>query len=716
MLGARSSGQSVLPVEVEAAGAEAAGMEDVDELRARLREAEETLRALRDGEVDAVVVNDQRGERVYALRSAEHPYRQMVEGMRQGAVTLAAEGMILYCNRCFSEILRTPPASVVGGSIQQFLRESDRPAFESLLRVGLTAGSQGELVLRAGDGTIVPVYLAFSSLALDDLEAACLVVTDLTEQKRNEQIVADEKLARSILEHATEAIVVCDRTGTVLRASRAAQRLCETSCVGRPFEAAFPLRGRRGRGAFASHLRSCLEGRITRGVEASLATRDGERQLLVSAGPLYSPQHEVLGCVLTLTDITERRQAEIELERARHEAEAANRAKDRFLASLSHELRTPLTPVLAVLSGIGDDHRIPDDVLDRFAMMRRNVELEARLIDDILDLTRIVRGKLELRREVTDLRGVLEHALQTCAGEMVAKRQWLIKELPPGDLRLWADTARLTQVFWNLLSNAVKFTPEAGTISLRVRTTGPKESPERRRVAVEVGDSGMGIEAEELAHIFDAFHQGREGVTRRLGGLGLGLAISRAIVELHGGTVAAESGGKGQGARFTVRLPAALELARTEPGEGVTDDGRSAAAEPAADRSLHILLIEDHADTAEAMADLLRAFGDEVTVANSLAEGLAAAGAVRESVRENGARAIDLVVSDLGLPDGSGLDLMRELAGRYGLRGIALSGYGMEEDVRRSREAGFERHLTKPVDIQALRAAILEVAGAPVRV
>jgi two-component system CheB/CheR fusion protein len=683
-------------------------MEDIDELRVRLHEAEETLRALRDGEVDAVVVNDQRGERVYALRSAEHPYRQMVEGMRQGAVTLASEGTILYCNRCFAEMLRTPPASVVGGSIQQFLRESDRLAFESLLRDGLTRGSQGELVLRAGDGTIVPVYLAFSSLALDDLVAACLVVTDLTEQKRNEQIVADERLARSILEHATEAIVVCDQAGTVLRTSRAAQRLCETSCVGRPFEVAFPLRGQRGRGAFATHLRSCTDGRTTRGVEASLAPRDGDRQLLVSAGPLYSLQHEVLGCVLTLTDITERRQAEIELERARHEAEAANQAKDQFLASLSHELRTPLTPVLAVLSGIGDDHRIPEDVRDRVAMMRRTVELEARLIDDILDLTRIVRGKLELRREITDLRSVLEHALQTCAGEMVAKRQWLIREVPPGDLRLWADTARLTQVFWNLLSNAVKFTPEAGTISVRVRIASTSE---RRQMAVEVGDSGMGIEAEELEHIFDAFHQGREGVTRRLGGLGLGLAISRAIVELHGGTIAAESGGKGQGARFTVRLPAALELARTGPGERATGDERRGAAEPAADRSLHILLVEDHADTAEAMADLLRAFGNEVTVANSLAEGVAAA----EVVRESDARAIDLVVSDLGLPDGSGFDLMRELAGRYGLRGIALSGYGMEEDVRRSREAGFERHLTKPVDLQALRAAILEVAGAPAR-
>ncbi|HYG64611.1 MAG TPA: PAS domain-containing protein, partial [Thermoanaerobaculia bacterium] len=519
------------------------GRNEVEELRARLFEAEETLRALRDGEVDALVINEQRGERVYALKSAEHPYRKMVEGMRQGAATLASEGTILYCNPCLAEILRAPLGSVVGCSVQRFLPEADRPAFEALLQEGLRGGSHGELVLRAEDGTTVPVYLAFSTLSLDELDAVCLVVIDLTEQKRNEQIVADEKLARSILEHATEAIVVCDLEGVILRASRTAQRLCSGGCEGRLFSEAFPLRGRSGRPrGLEPHLRFCLEGRTSRGVEAAMSLPDGgERQLLLSAGPLYSPHHEILGCVLTLTDITERRRAELELERARQEAEAANSAKDQFLASLSHELRTPLTPVLAVLSGLGSDERLPDDVLDRLSMMRRNVELEARLIDDILDLTRIVRGKLELRREVTDLRTVLEHALQTCAAGMVAKRQWLVKELEPGDLYVWADTARLTQVFWNLLSNAVKFTPEGGSIAMRSRTSEPAE---RSQLVVEVADSGIGIETEQLAHIFDAFHQGRVGITRRFGGLGLGLAITRAIVELHGGTITAESAGR----------------------------------------------------------------------------------------------------------------------------------------------------------------------------
>jgi CheY-like chemotaxis protein len=246
---------------------------------------------------------------------------------------------------------------------------------------------------------------------------------------------------------------------------------------------------------------------------------------------------------------------------------------------------------------------------------------------------------------------------------------------------------------------------------VRARAEGP---PERQQLSVEIADSGIGIEREELEHIFDAFHQGRPGTTRRFGGLGLGLAITRALVELHGGAIAADSAGRDRGSRFTVQLPIVPGLAAAAvPGEGVgTAPGEPAGGmpPPAGRPGLHILLVEDHPDTAEAMADLLSAAGHEVTVAGSVAAGIAAADAAAA-----GAGGIDLVVSDLGLPDGSGLDLMRKLAGRHGLKGIALSGYGMEEDVRKSREAGFELHLTKPVDLAALKAAILEVAGAAVR-
>jgi len=396
----------------------------------------------------------------------------------------------------------------------------------------------------------------------------------------------------------------------------------------------------------------------------------------------------------TVRDITAPKAVEAELLQAKESAEGANRAKDRFLAALSHELRTPLTPVLARVSSLEGSAALDGRLRRDLAVIRRNIELEARLIDDLLDLTRIARGKLELRCSPGDLRAFLEHALETCRSQdLAAKGLRLSVELAAREHRVLADGPRLTQVFWNLLENAVKFTPPGGEVRVHSR------HEDGGLMAVEISDSGVGIDPHVLPRIFDAFEQGQRG--RGYGGLGLGLAISKSIVELHGGTLTASSGGPDRGATFTVRLP------RAPMGVPVVEAGAPGTEGPGADASsadrqpLRLLLVEDHVDTAEAMAELLRDRGHDVTVAGTVAAALSAA---------SGPSRLDMVISDLGLPDGSGLDLMRELAGRYHLPGIALSGYGTDEDVRRSREAGFTRHLTKPVNIQALEAAIVEAA------
>ncbi|HZF11219.1 MAG TPA: ATP-binding protein [Thermoanaerobaculia bacterium] len=385
-----------------------------------------------------------------------------------------------------------------------------------------------------------------------------------------------------------------------------------------------------------------------------------------------------------------------ELRAANARAEAANAAKDHFLATLSHELRTPLTPVLALTSALEKDDRLPADVRDALSTVRRNVELEARLIDDLLDLTRIARGKLELRREVADLAEILDQALLTCCtAEVTSGRLAVTTQLLAGDHRLWADAPRITQVLWNLLNNAVKFTPEGGRIAVR---TWAEEGPEGRRLAVAVEDSGIGIDPQVLPRIFDGFEQGERTITRRFGGLGLGLAVSKAIVEMHGGELTAASPGRDQGATLTLRLPVGPLPVSTAERDAC---GEGAGAPPAEERSLHILLVEDHADTAAALAELLVSIGHRVSLAGSVGEGLA--------VAAGSAGRLDLVVSDLGLPDGSGHDLMRELSRRHGLRGIALSGYGMEEDIENSHAAGFSLHLTKPIKFQDLIAAIERV-------
>lgn len=396
----------------------------------------------------------------------------------------------------------------------------------------------------------------------------------------------------------------------------------------------------------------------------------------------------------------ELRASQAELSAAKEAAEAANRAKDHFLAVLSHELRTPLTPVLALLSQRRNDAEISAELREDFEMIHRNVELEARLIDDLLDLTRITRGKLELRREKVDAQPLLQHALQVCTPLARDHHRVVQMQIEATHTIVHGDPARLIQVWWNLLRNAWKFTPDDGTITIRARNEANPADPTAPFLIIEISDDGIGIAPEVLPRIFNAFEQGGRGITHQFGGLGLGLAISKAIVELHGGVLSAHSEGLGHGATFRVQLPTApVSVAQGSP---TTPLGHAPAAPASVSRGglhrpLRILLVEDHHDTATIIQRLLRRRGHEVSHADSLR-------AARDVM--GGDCVFDLLISDLGLPDGSGLDLMREASADPKVLGIALSGYGMDDDLDRSREAGFQLHLTKPVQLEELEAAI----------
>jgi signal transduction histidine kinase len=385
---------------------------------------------------------------------------------------------------------------------------------------------------------------------------------------------------------------------------------------------------------------------------------------------------------------------------ARAQAEAASKAKDQFLAALSHELRTPLNPVLMTVTAMGSDPDLPPKYREDVDVIRRNVELESSLIDDLLDLTRITRGKLELHHEAVDLHALLGHALSTCRDVEAQRKQLrMCLDLGASAHFVWGDPARLAQIFWNLIKNAVKFTPAGGSITVRSRSddapAGAAPSDDivapRQSVVVDVIDTGIGIEPDAAARIFDAFEQESRGITRRFGGLGLGLAISKALVELHGGNISVHSGGKGAGATFSVRLTTVAEPTRPAPRGG---DDPDANGHPAPRR--HILLVEDHEATATVMAKLLRALGYTVTVACDVAS-------AKRFAEE---QSFDLLVSDIGLPDGSGHDVARHIRARRPVPALAVSGFGMEDDVRASREAGFNEHLVKPVDLTKLQGAI----------
>ena len=378
------------------------------------------------------------------------------------------------------------------------------------------------------------------------------------------------------------------------------------------------------------------------------------------------------------TLIEERRRAQEEMMIARDEAEAANRAKDQFLAVLSHELRTPLTPVLAVTHVLENDDRITADQRPLIEMIRRNIELEARLIDDLLDLTRISKGKLSLAFETVDINRLIGSVVSMCRSDVAAKQLELSVDLQARDHFIRADSARMQQVLWNLIKNATKFTPEGGRIAVRAVNDRPGH------VRIEVADTGIGIDPALLPRIFNAFDQGGSDITKRYGGIGLGLSISRSLVEMHGGTLSATSDGNGKGATFVVELDTVVRI-RIDNGTSPSD-GR---------RPIRVLIVDDHIETSKVMKLLLERRGYVVKAAHTLNEALDATRTAD----------FDLLISDIGLPDGSGLDLMRALADRK-ICGIALSGFGMEEDIARSKEAGFAEHLIKPVSFQSLQETI----------
>lgn len=431
----------------------------------------------------------------------------------------------------------------------------------------------------------------------------------------------------------------------------------------------------------------------------------------VSFTPIQSP--EGMRLLASIVDITERtraqealrtanaeleaknlalqRQAEervlrIRAEAARAEAEAANAAKDRFLAMLSHELRTPLSPVLHALSLLEEQHDSNPELHEGLQIIRRNVQLEARLIDDLLDLARIRNGKLKLQLQPTEAHEVLRHALDICQPAIESRKLHIETRLRAHNTVIQADPARLQQIFWNLISNAVKFTPEKGTI---VISTSNDVSDEQLKV--EVTDTGVGIEQNKLSRIFDAFEQATQ---RSPAGLGLGLAICKALAEFHGGSILAQSAGIGRGSTFSVTFSTASLL--------VASAGPERPAPVRKTFPLRLLVVEDHHDTAATLRRLLVRRGYEVECADSFAS------AVERSKNFD----FEVLVTDIGLPDGNGVDLfrwMRQHSQNDKLRGIALSGFGTDEDLARSETAGFYEHLTKPVDFEQLQRCLAQI-------
>jgi PAS domain S-box-containing protein len=392
-----------------------------------------------------------------------------------------------------------------------------------------------------------------------------------------------------------------------------------------------------------------------------------------------------VGRVWSFRDVTERKRAEENLEAAKIAAEKANKAKDDFLASLSHELRTPLMPAMIAASYLAEHENLLPELREEVTTIWRNIQLEAQLIDDLLDTTRITRGKIQVYHEVADVHRLLQNAVEIVKSDILKKEIELAIDLGATEHYIWADPVRIQQVFWNLINNAAKFTPIKGRITIR-------SFNKQKQFVFEISDTGIGIEPECQASIFEPFHQGDRSITRQFGGLGLGLAISKTLLDLHGGAISVESAGKNQGATFRV----ALDLLR-EPVVVSSDGNRDGEI---TSKKLQLLLVDDHADTRTVLSRLLTKCGHEVVTADS----------AQNALEILDRRQFDALISDIGLPETSGYELMREVLRRQPLKGIALSGLGMDEDVRRSRDAGFDYHLTKPINFRDLRSILEKIS------
>ena len=391
-----------------------------------------------------------------------------------------------------------------------------------------------------------------------------------------------------------------------------------------------------------------------------------------------------------------REQLLLRAERARNEAEAANRIKDEFLATLSHELRTPLTSLLGWSSVLRESRRDEKVLVQGLEAIDRNARVQAQLIDDLLDVSRIVSGKLNLDVRPLDICAVTRAAINVVQPAAHAKGITLDYWSQPGIGAISADSARLQQIIWNLLSNAVKFTPHGGKINVRVERDGPNAK-------VTVSDTGQGIDPEFLPRVFDRFRQADSSTTRSFGGLGLGLAIVRHLVELHGGTVSADSDGAGKGATFSASFP--LLSDRTEPIT-ILHNGEIHALELRALDGLRVLLVDDESETREIISTVVQRTGAEVKACTS----------AREALTELMQWRPDVILSDIAMPDEDGYSFIRRVrALPYNDGGAtpaaALTAYAREEDRKRALAAGYQMHIAKPIGAAQLVTMIAKLAG-----
>ncbi|MGE0157789.1 MAG: PAS domain S-box protein [Gemmatimonadales bacterium] len=588
---------------------------------------------------------------------------------------------------------------------------------ERVLRSGRVVALGNHVALIARDGSLRPI--ADSAAPIRDARGrtigVVLIFRDVSEERRAEEALNEQReWYETTLESIGDAVIATDAKGRVVFMNRIAETLTGWSARaarGRDCSDVFRIINEGTRGRVDSPVAKVLAEGVIESLDSHtlLIAADGTEVPIDDSGaPIRRRDGQIVGTVLVFRDISERRRSEnerrlavAERERilaseraARTEAERATRVKDEFVAMVSHELRTPLNAILGWSHLMAQSEHNPDVIRRGVDVIARNTRVQAQLISDLLDVSGIMSGKLRLAVEQVDPAVIVSEAVETVQPSAHEKGVAIRTDLEQNVGSIAADPSRLQQVIWNLLWNAIKFTPAGGSVAVSLRRSGPN-------VEITVSDTGLGIPADFLPHLFERFQQASPSITRRFGGLGLGLSIVKYLVDMHGGRVSAESEGEGKGSRFTVSIPAAGPTVRSTAGAA---GSRSSPDDATTLADLAVVIVEDDRDTLDFLARYLTSCGARVTTATSAAEALAILPGVTA----------DVLVSDIGLPEMDGYELIRKVRGSEpgrgaGIPAIALTAYARPDDRSRAFRAGFQAHLAKPIEPTDLVAAIVRL-------
>ena len=666
---------------------------EIDELRHQLREANETIEAIRSGAVDAFVGqsndSDLSSAHVYTLEGADRPYRILVERMHQGAATLDQYGQILYCNLRFEQLLGQQDQSLIGRSMRNCFAGEQQIQFDELLEQATHLISTGEFQLEKLNASTTPALLTLHQMPVESGVAIAVLVTDLTSQKIQSELTAavnalresDAKF-RQLADSMSQLVWMAkadgeidwynqrwyDYTGTTpeemigwgwksvhdaKQLPEVLRRWSESLTNATPFEMTFRLRGRDG----------LYKPFLTR----AIPILDGDGNLVRWFG--------------TNTDITQECQMQDQLRSSAARLSEYDRRKDDFLATLAHELRNPLSPIKTAAQMMRRQISSIDELRELGGVIDRQVIQMVRLIDDLLDVSRISRGKIKLRVEVCNLQDLLRSAIEAAEPFISQSGQTFTVEIADEPLFLKADCARIVQVVVNLLNNAAKYTPASGKIWLSARQQGDL-------ALIQVRDNGIGLSKKDLQTVFEMFEQVESAKERGQSGLGIGLSLVKSLVELHEGSVYASSEGLDQGSTFSVQIPLTDE--RVALSKCADDDDADVAIRP-----FRVLVVEDTRAIRHMMVRLLRSMGHEVSEAENGQEGFQVATQQKPEV----------IFSDISMPIMNGHELASQVRANSELSKIylvALTGYGQEADRLNALQSGFNTHIVKPVDMSVL--------------